>query len=222
MPPPPFAVIDPGKISPLMQRPAVAIVGGLALVNVVPFAAPQAAATGAPQFMIVLPVHVQVHGPVPATAEAAPPLQRVPPPGALVAGVLSAVPQAALITRGALQFAVVPPCVQVHVHGLLPDWETADPAPTPQRVAGTGAIAVGTPSAEPQVADLSALQVTRGEGRTSPTAVHVQSQLVALLTTADAVYVTGTGEGDGMVSHRFATGITPVATPAADPHLPIM
>jgi len=96
----------------------------------------------------LLPAQVQFHGPVPATCEAVPEIQR-PVVGALKAPAPLARPQNPLTVRKSLQEAAKPPLLpaQVQVHGPVP--ATCEAVPEIQRPV-VGALNASTPLARPQ------------------------------------------------------------------------
>ena len=98
----------------------------------------------------LLPAQLQLHGPLPATADAAPALQRLAV-GAALADAPFALPHAPSTGGGrstAEQVAVVPPLLpaQLHDHGPLP--VTADAVPALQRLV-VGALVRSAPFEEP-------------------------------------------------------------------------
>jgi len=97
----------------------------------------------------LLPAQLQLHGPLPATVEALPALQRLAV-GAVLATTPFALPHAPLISSRAEQLAVVPPPepAQLHDHGPLP--VTVDPVPALQRLV-VGALVRSAPFEEPHV-----------------------------------------------------------------------
>jgi len=150
---------------------------------IIPLAEPQtpliaAAATPAlhvetePPFV---PVQVQLHGPVPETADGAPALQRLLV-GAFANWPVLAAPQTPLATRAdAEQLAVEPPVLpsQVHDHGPVPD--TDDAVPLVHKLP-VGALAKAPPLAEPQLPSIAARLAEHGEVRPPLNPLHVQLQ----------------------------------------------
>ena len=98
----------------------------------------------------LLPAQLQLHGPLPATVDAAPALQRLAV-GAALAVAPFALPHAPLTAGGgstAEQVAVVPPLLpaQLHDHGPVP--ATVDAVPALQRFA-VGVLVRSAPFEEP-------------------------------------------------------------------------
>jgi hypothetical protein len=102
-----------------------------------------------------LPAQVQVHGPLPLTADAVPALQRLPV-GALVRSAPFEEPHAPLTAEdeGAQHTAVAPPLdpAQLQFQGPLPLTAEADPVLHSPLV---GAVLTATPFAEPHAPFLS-------------------------------------------------------------------
>jgi hypothetical protein len=101
------------------------------------------------------PLHIQVHGPLPLTADAAPALQRLLV-GALLRSAPFEEPHAPLTAEvvGAQHNPVAPPLLpeQLQDHGPLP--LTADAVPALQRLA-LGAVLTATPFALPHLPTIS-------------------------------------------------------------------
>lgn len=95
------------------------------------------------------PLHVHVHGPVPATADADP-AEHNPLAGALAAVVPFDAPQAPSVFNGAEHDAFVPPPEPLHDQVKGPDPDTAVAVPKPHNP-DAGAVYAPTPLAAPHV-----------------------------------------------------------------------
>src|SRR5271157_3818799 len=95
----------------------------------------------------LLPAQLQLHGPLPATVDAVPALQRLAV-GAVLTATPFALPHVPLISSRAEQLAVVPPPEPAHVQFHGPEPLTLEAVPALQRFA-VGALVRSAPFEEP-------------------------------------------------------------------------